>query len=109
MRKAPLIAGLFGGAATSLFSLLMFYFSATGGFYGRNTLSEAIVLALMGAFGLAGAVLSTRNSKSGGWLLLVSVLVGIYYLWDVSDLLLIIPTILLFGGMIMAFINARSE
>lgn len=60
MRKAPLIAGLLGGAATSLFSLLMFYFSATGGFYGRHTLTEAVVLALMGATGLAGAVLSNR-------------------------------------------------
>ena len=109
MRRAALIAGVLGGATASLFALLMFYFSATGGFYLRNTLFEAIVLTLMGALGLAGAIRSSKNSRDGGWLMLLSVLVGIYYLWDVSEITMIIPTILLSAGTVLAFINAFSE
>ena len=65
MRKAALITGVLGGAIASLFALLMFYLSATGGFYLRNTLFEAIVLTLMGALGLAGAIRSIKNSRVG--------------------------------------------
>lgn len=40
---------------------------------------------------------------------MATVQVGIYYLWDVSEITLIIPTILLSVGTVLTFINAFSE
>ena len=109
MRYTVLVTGILGGGIALLFA-----------FYFRDIETyAAIVLTLIGVLGLSGTILSFRSHMLGRGLMLLSVLAAIYFVWDVADsgyvrvamgrIPMMIPTLLLAVGTVLAFIEASKS
>ena len=116
MRHAIAFTGLTGSVLPIIGALLLTAFFSMGipfgnfylEFLGRYIVLETIVLGLMGGLGLVGSIRSIKKIQGNEPLIFVSALLGIYYTFDISRIM-IIPTILLSLSSILIIIKAVYE